>query len=166
MGGGGDAPSVPPWDMAVLVGASLMLATLFIATWTQPVSHAVDGPTEILTIHSGLAEASLRLEAQHGLECTEADPCDALRVYVLAEGQSLSDVTPVELLPTGHGEHAEIALNDRLDAGAYRIVLDGEGSYDFEATVNRTVPHEYVPAILGALLLVWGIWRGQQEDEA
>ena len=55
------------------------------------------------------------------------------------------------------------SLNEPL-SGEYRIILDGDGEYLFEATVNRDIPHEFVPAIIGALLVVWGIWRKQQED--
>jgi hypothetical protein len=45
------------------------------------------------------------------------------------------------------------------------LVLDGEGNYTFEVTINRTIPHEFLPAIIGSVLLIWGIWRKQQEED-
>ncbi len=58
---------------------------------------------------------------------------------------------------------SEESLNEPLSKGEYRIILDGEGNYTFEATVHRNLPHEYIPAIIGAMLIVWGVWRKQQE---
>ncbi|GEM_PF-789619 len=164
MAGGGDVESVPAWDMAVLVGAALMLSTFVIVTWTQPVTHAVTEPTEILTLHTGVADASITLTAAHDMSCTEADPCAALLVYVVPAGEDIDSVTPIELLDAGHGQSNEISLNQPLEQGEYHLYLDGEGEYAFEVTISRAIPHEYTPALIGALLLVWGIWRKQQED--
>ena len=165
MGGGGDAPSVPIWDMAVLAGATLVLSTIVIVLWTQPVTYDLDGsPQEVLIVHTGLSEASLTFEA-----ICLAETCSPLSVWVVPHDEQESwngntfGAIEIDLLGANTTESEE-SLNDPLATGEYRIILDGEGSYAFEATVNRNLPHEYVPALIGALLVVWGVWRKQQED--
>lgn len=165
MAGGGDAPSVPVWDMAVLAGATLVISTIVIVVWTQAVTYELrDSPQEVLSIHTGLSDASLSLDAA----CLD-DPCQPLSVWIVPHDGTeswdgnLADAMEISLLGTNETESSH-TLNDPLSSGEYRIVLDGEGNYTFEVTINRTLPHEYVPAIIGALLLVWGIWRKQQEE--
>jgi hypothetical protein len=165
MAGAGDAPSVPIWDMAVLAGATLFISTIVIVAWTQPVTYDLDGdPQEVLTIHTGFSEASLTFESV----CLD-DTCNPLSAWIIPhDGQeswdgSLFDGQEVNLLDSNTSE-SETILNQPLTTGEYRIILEGEGSYSFETTVNRNLPHEYIPAIIGALLVVWGIWRKQLED--
>ena len=165
MAGGGDAPSVPIWDMAVLAGATLLLSTIVIVLWTQPVTYDLDSePKEVLIVHTGLSEASLTFEAT----CLD-ESCNPLSVWVVAHDEQeswdggLLGAIEVDLLG-GNTTESEESLPEPLEAGEYRIILEGEGSYSFETTVNRTLPHEYIPAIIGALLVVWGVWRKQQED--
>ena len=166
MAGGGDAPSVPVWDMAVLAGATLLISTIVIVTWTQPVTYDLDGEQEILAIHTGISQASLTFESS----CLDEE-CNPLSVWVVPHDGaedwdgSLKGASETILLDSESTE-STVELSDRLDSGEYRIILDGDGSYTFEVTVNRTLPHEYVPAIIGALLVVWGIWRKQQEENA
>ena len=166
MGGGGDAPSVPIWDMAVLAGATLFISTLIIVSpWTQPDSYDLDGQQEVLTVNTGFSQAGLTFESA----CI-SDLCEELTAWVVphdgAENWNgrLDGADQVILLEQGDSENT-VDLNDKLETGEYRLVLDGQGQYTFEVTVNRTIPHEYVPAIFGSLLLIWGIWRKQQEED-
>ena len=165
MAGGGDAPSVPIWDMAVLAGATLILSTIVIVLLTQPVTYDLDGdPQEVLTVHTGLSEASLTFEAV----CLD-ETCAPLSVWVVPhDGQESWDGNvfgsiEIDILGINTTESKK-SLNEPLATGEYRIILEGEGSYSFETTVNRNLPHEYIPAIFGALLVVWGVWRKQHED--
>ena len=165
MAGGGDAPSVPVWDMAVLAGATLVISTIVIVAWTQPVTYELGGgQQEILSIHTGLSEASLSFDAT----CLD-DSCVPLSAWIVPHdgkeswGGSLDGGQEITLLNTNQTESSS-SLNDPLSSGEYRIILEGEGEYTFEVTINRTLPHEYIPAIIGALLVVWGVWRKQQEQ--
>ena len=165
MAGGGDAPSVPVWDMAVLAGATLVISTIVIVAWTQPVTYELGGgQQEILSIHTGLSEASLSFDAT----CLD-DSCVPLSAWIVPhDGKeswdgSLDGGQEITLLNTNQTESSS-SLNDPLSSGEYRIILEGEGEYTFEVTINRTLPHEYIPAIIGALLVVWGVWRKQQEE--
>ena len=165
MAGGGDAPSVPVWDVAVLAGAVLVISTIVIVTWTQPVTYELGGTQqEVLSIHTGLSEASLSFEAA----CLD-DPCEPLSAWIVPhDGKeswdgSLDGSQEISLLNSNETESSR-SLNEPLSSGEYRIILDGEGEYTFEVTINRIFPHEYVPAIIGALLVVWGVWRKQQEQ--
>ena len=170
MAGGGDAADTTPWDLAVLVGAALMISTLVIVTWTQPVTVGLDGQTEVLTIHTGLSDATINFDIEHAPDCED---CTGVTVVLVEhDGEDAWDgVIPANapsliLLEEGDEGPESVGFNEVIPQGEYRVILDGEGSYLFEATVNRALPHEYVPALIGALLLVWGIWRKQLEAEA
>jgi hypothetical protein len=176
MGAGGDAPSVPLWDMAVLVGATLFISTVVILVWTQPDTYDLDGPQEVLTIHTGLSQAGLTFESTCIVNpvSESGDPppsCGDLTVWIVPHDGAeswdgrLDDGTNVILLD-GENSESQVELNGKLDSGEYRLILDGDGQYTFEVTVNRAIPHEFLPAIIGAVLMIWGIWRKQQEDEA
>jgi hypothetical protein len=170
MAGGGDAADTTPWDLAVLVGAALMISTLVIVTWTQPVTVGLDGPTEVLTIHTGLSDATINFDIEHAPDCED---CTGVTVVLVEhDGEDAWDgIIPANaptlvLLTDGDQGPESVGFNEAVPQGEYRVILDGEGTYLFEATVNRARPHEYVPALIGALLLVWGIWRKQLESEA
>lgn len=166
MAGGGDAPNVPVWDVAVLAGSILLLSTIVIVTWTQPSTYTLDGNAqEVLTVHTGyFSGGDLTFEAS----CLD-EPCQTLTAWIVPHDGSeswdggLADATEIGLLNSNTTETSK-GLNEPLSSGEFRIILDGDGTYTFETTVQRDVPHEYVPAIIGAFLVVWGIWRKQQED--
>ena len=165
MGGGGDAPSVPIWDMAVLAGATIFISTIVILVWTQPVTYDLDGdPQEVLIVNTGLSEASLTFEAV----CLD-ESCDPLSVWVIPhngdeswDGDLFGGIETSLLGP--NTTESEESLNEPLSKGEYRIILDGEGSYAFETTVSRNLPHEFLPAVYGAMLVVWGVWRKKQQE--
>ena len=75
-------------------------------------------------------------------------------------------MVPKKSITVDGASESAVTLNGKLDSGEYRLILDGEGQYTFEVTVNRTIPHEFGPAIIGSMLLIWGIWRKQQEEDA
>ena len=175
MGAGGDAPSVPIWDMAVLIGATLFISTVVILIWTQPNTYNLDGKEEVLTVHTGLSQAGLTFESacisSPDSDANTSSSCQDLSVWIVSHDGAeswtgdLDDAVEIDLLTDGESE-STISLSDKLDSGEYRLILDGEGQYTFEVTVNRTIPHEFAPAILGSVLLIWGIWRKQQEEDA
>ena len=69
--------------------------------------------------------------------------------------------------PPQKGESISVGLSDKVPQGEYRVVLEADPSstLQFEMTVNRSIPHEYVPALIGGLLIVWGMWRKSHENE-
>ncbi len=176
MGAGGDAPSVPLWDMAVLVGATLFISTAVILIWTEPDKYDLDGQSEVLTVHTGLSQASLTFESTC-VSSSESESvgsplsCGELAVWIVPHDGAeswdgrLGDAKEVILLEEGSFE-STVNLNDKLDKGEYRLILEGDGNYTFEVTVNRTIPHEFGPAIIGSFLVIWGIWRKQQEEDS
>ena len=163
MAGGGDVESTSVWDMAILAGAVLLVSTIVIVAWTQPVQYELDGTQEVLVIHTGLSDATLSFKA----ECT-GEVCGDLSVWIIpydgAESWNggLNNAQEIQLLDQDTSS-VSIDMDGTLASGEYRIILDGAGSYTFETTIHRTLPHEYIPAIIGSLLLIWGIWRKQHE---
>ena len=110
MAGGGDAPSVPVWDMAVLAGATLVISTIVIVTWTQPVTYELGGGQhEVLSIHTGISEASLTFEAT----CLD-NACEPLSAWVVPhDGKeswngNLDDAQEINLLNANQSESSTV----------------------------------------------------------
>ncbi len=171
MAGGGDAPSVSTWDLSVLTGCILMLSTVFIAVWTLPEISTIelDGAEEHLIIHTGVSDATVSFDVGKDESCmvSNGTECDGFEIIIIeSEGGDWDGVIPSNAMRVDvlDGKDKEtVRFSDPLSQGEYRVVFDGEGEYFFEADVNRSVPHEYIPAVFGAFLIVWGIWRGRQE---
>ncbi len=183
MGGGGDAPSVPAWDLAVLVGAALLISTVVISIWTQPVTIDVEASEEVMTFHTGVSDASVNFELEYAAECYGDVPggfehCSLVVVHLVPhngdtiwDGEIGEDTISMILMdgdtPPQKGESISVGLSDKVPQGEYRVVLEADPSstLQFEMTVNRSIPHEYVPALIGGLLIVWGMWRKSYENE-
>ena len=173
MAGGGDAPDVPAWDLAVLIGAALVISTLVIAVWTQPTPVSSENlPTEVMTFHTGLSDATVSFEAGYAASCWEegSDPCEAIVVTLVSHNgdDAWDGIIPVDspsmtLLDGEKGEMSTVSFNEKIPQGEYRVILEGDADLQLEMTINRSIPHEYVPALFGSLLLTWGIWRKAQE---
>ena len=126
-------------------------------------------------MHTGLSQAGLTFESTC-ISKSDSDSAPPLSVricpvWIVSHDGSeswngeLDGAEEIDLLVDGASE-STVTLNGKLDSGEYRLILDGEGQYTFEVTVNRTIPHEFGPAIIGSMLLIWGIWRKQQEEDA
>ena len=169
MAGGGDAPSVSTWDLAVLAGGILLMSTVFIAVWTLPVTKELDGAEEVLLVHTGVSDAMLSIDVGKAESCMipNGTTCDGFEIIIIeSEGGDWDGVIPSNAIRVDvlDGKDVEtVRFSDPLPQGEYRVVFDGEGEYFFEADVNRSVPHEYIPSVFGAFLIVWGMWRGRQE---
>ena len=138
MGAGGDAPSVPIWDMAVLIGATLFISTVVILVWTQPNTYDLDGQEEVLTVHTGLSQAGLTFEStcisSPDSDTSSTPVCEDLSVWIVSHDGSeswngeLDGAEEIDLLVDGASE-STVSLNGKLDSGEYRLILDGEGQY-------------------------------------
>jgi len=170
MAGGGHAPSVSTWDLAILAGCILLISTVFIAVWTQPVTTELDGAKEVLVVHTGLSEATISFNVGKAEPCLipNGTTCDGFEIIIVKsdggewDGVIPSDATRVDVLLDKDEE--TVRMTSPLSQGEYRVIFDGDGEYFFEADINRSVPHEYIPAVFGAFLIVWGMWRGNQES--
>ena len=130
MGGGGDAPSVPAWDLAVLVGAALLISTVVISVWTQPITIEVEDSEEVMTFHTGVSDASVNFEVQYASECYGEVPggfehCSLVLVHLIPhdgdtiwDGEIGDDAISMILrfsIPPQNKEHRKLILESRLN---------------------------------------------------
>ena len=193
MGGGGHAPAVPAHDLAILIGAVIIIATVMISFWTQPESvvlesESMDRDTDVdglpdsvdsdddndglpdvvhlRTVRLGLlGHDKVRIKATYSGVCAEnSSLCGALIVEVLQSGQASPAVAAQLILDGGSAAGAEAELTLDPDAsGEFNIILKGAGEFEIEVQIERQIPLQWLPAVLGGLLFVWGIWRRSQE---
>ncbi len=165
MAGGGAAESVPPHDLAIIIGAVGLLGALFIFMWAQPVAVDFDaggGVAEVAQVKLGFLGSNDELVVtwQQTEFCEEVNvTCSLQRIRVLDESGSVVAET--------QGEDAEddpVSADIPIDgSGEYTIELVGRGQYDVSVSVNRQLPIQFLPPALCLLLLTWGVWRRFQE---
>ena len=165
MAGGGAAESVPPHDLAIIIGAVGLLGALFIFTWAQPMVVDFDaggGVVEVAQLKVGILGSNDELVVtwQQTEFCEEVNvTCSLQRIRVLDESGSVIAET--------QGEDAAedpVSADIPIDgSGEYTIELVGRGQYDVSVSVNRQLPIQFLPPALCLLLLTWGVWRRFQE---
>ncbi len=158
MAGGGEAPSVEPWDLSALVGAILLTSTILMLTW--PPSHDVGltgdriGLTEVGVGALGSAD-SIEVTLRNATACeVENSTCTGAVIHVSSPNGD--EITQFRL------SDGESHTTDRMTNGPVTVEASGEGQYRITVKVHRQLPLEFVPAMLGIVLLAWGEWRRRQ----
>jgi hypothetical protein len=54
------------------------------------------------------------------------------------------------------------ATSQRSSEGPIVVTAEGEGDYTISVSVQRQLPLEALPVILGLFLVIWGEWRKRQ----
>ena len=165
MAGGGAVESVPPHDLAIIIGAVGLLGAVFIFTWAQPTAVDFDaggGVVEVAQVKLGIfgSNDELVVTWQQTAFCEEVNvTCSLQRIRVLDESGSVVAEAQGEEAG-GEPVSAEIPIDG---SGEYTVELVGRGQYDVSVSVNRQLPVQFLPPILCLLLLTWGVWRRFQE---
>jgi hypothetical protein len=174
MAGGGHAPKVAVHEVAALIGAVLLISSLtllFIPMYKQTgeiqqqVSYdngtALPPKTEsgnmvALDLLEG-DSVSLKISVA---ECLNQEPynCVSATLKVYSPGGDKIATHIVELEKEGSDE-----FNFKANqSGTYEIDYTILGSIEWEVQVNRRWMQPYLMPLLGAALLGWGVWQGQQ----
>ncbi|OUX23307.1 MAG: hypothetical protein CMA23_002015 [Methanobacteriota archaeon] len=155
MGGGGSAESIPLWDLASLIGATLLIGTVLMVLWSP--SHDVSlesgsGVVQITSVDVGLLGSSdaVQIDVSPGESCSgdNATAC-SLTVSIGPETFEFNEVG---------GD----ATSQRSSDGPLIVTAEGEGDYTITVSVQRQLPLEALPVILGLFLVIWGEWRKRQ----
>ena len=179
MGGGGDAPPLRLHDVAILLGGVMVLASLTLMFWNPGIF--VKGPVgerdETVPVWIGLSEydlskgdtISFKVQAED-CESNITGKCEFSGVVMLVE----NGVTPKdeddaavferwsELEP---GDQEDMTLK-APDENLYQLwieIEDGNGMYWADA--DRKMMTQWLPTIIGALFIGWGIWKHSIEQQ-
>ena len=165
MGGGGTAGSVPPHDLATIIGAVGLVGALFIFTLAQATAVDFDaggGAVEVGEVRAGILGSNDELEVTwtQAEACSDENlTCSLQRIRVMDES---GDVV-VEAAGEDGGEEP-VSVQIPLDgSGEFTVELVGRGQYEVFVSVNRQLPVQFLPPVLCLLLLTWGVWRHFQE---
>jgi hypothetical protein len=165
MAGGGAVGSVPPHDLAIIIGAVGLLGALFIFAWAQPTAVDLDaggGVVEVAQVKLGILGSNDELVVtwQQTEFCEEVNvTCSLQRIRVLDESGSVIAEAQGE-----DGGADPVSVEIPIDGpGEYTVELVGRGQYDVSVSVNRQLPIQFLPPVLCLLLLTWGVWRRFQE---
>lgn len=155
MGGGGTAEPIPPWDLASLIGATLLIGTVLMALWSPGHDISLEsgsGEVQITSVDVGLLGSSdaIQIDVSPGESCSgdNATTC-TISVNIGSEKFQFNE--------TG-GD----ATSQRSSEGPIVVTVEGEGDFTISVSVQRQLPLEALPVILGLFLVIWGEWRKRQ----
>tara|TARA_B100002052_G_C15801007_1_gene561099 strand:- start:47 stop:514 length:468 start_codon:yes stop_codon:yes gene_type:complete len=155
MGGGGTAEPIPPWDLASLIGATLLIGTVLMALWS---------PGHDISLESGSDEVQIT-----SVDIGFLGSSDAIQIAV-TPGESCSgdNATTCNVIVKIGSEAFEFnesggdATSQRSSEGPLNVTAEGVGDYTISVSVQRQLPLEALPVILGLFFVIWGEWRKRQ----
>ena len=155
MGGGGTAESIPPWDLASLTGATLLIGTVLMALWAPGHDISLDsdsGEVQITSVDVGFLGSSdaIQIDVTPGESCS-VDNATACNIIVNVGSEMFQ-----------FNESGGDATSQRTSEGPLVITAEGVGDYTISVSVQRQLPLEAFPVILGLFLVIWGEWRKRQ----
>jgi len=157
MGGGGESEPIPVWDLASLMGAIMLIGTILMAVWIP--SHEVNleqgaEPVWLTSVDVGF------LGSEDVIEISVL-PDESCIGFNSSSCNIMVNVGDEELL-FPEDEWWYSLTSTRTSDGPLDISVEGTGDYEVKISVQRQLPLEALPAILGLFLLVWGEWRKRQ----
>ncbi|DAC22567.1 MAG TPA: hypothetical protein HA345_05250 [Candidatus Thalassarchaeaceae archaeon] len=155
MGGGGSAESIPVWDLSSLIGATLLIGTVLMALWSPSHDLSLEsgsGVVQITSVDVGLLGSSdaVQIDVSPGETCS-GDNATTCSLIVNIGPESFE-----------FNEAGGDATSQRSSDGPLNVTVEGEGDYTLTVSVQRQLPLEALPVILGLFLVIWGEWRKRQ----
>ena len=174
MAGGGHAPKVAVHEVAALIGAVLLISSLTLLLF--PVHKQTGEIQQQVSYEDGIAQPP---QTESGnlvaLDLLEGDSVNLkISVYECLKQESYNCVSATLKVYSPEGDKiathiVELEEKDSDEfsfkanqSGTYEIDYDILGSIDWQLQVDRRWMQPYLMPLLGAALLGWGIWQGQQ----
>lgn len=152
MAGGGTAPPLKISDVFLLIGVTLIVGTLFIQEWDQPVKINGD---------DGLFEGTSQSFSGDSIEITVTVENESeVRIQIFEDGEEVEDekaiVSAGDDLETDHkSEGGELEWIVTLEAG-----VNGEVDVD----LSRANGLNFLPYLLGLALAGYGLYRRMNDS--
>ena len=152
MAGGGTAPPLKISDVFLLIGVTLIVGTLFIQEWDQPVNINGD---------DGLFEGTSQSFSGDSIEITVTVENESeVRIQIFEDGEEVEDEKAVvsagdDLEAYQKSEGGELEWIVTLEAG-----VDGEVDVD----LSRANGLNFLPYLLGLALAGYGLYRRKNDS--
>ena len=176
MAGGGHAPKVAVHDVAALIGAVLLvssLSLLFIPFEKQSGESFITDDDYHTSLHLQALADAIHLDLISGDSVTininsQIDCIDCLNIYNFGPGEVPSvdywkDSSPSFVDGDFNSTEYKFKANE---SGTFTLIIvgDSDGPIEWDLEIQRRWMQPYLMPLLGAAILGWGIWQGQQID--
>lgn len=168
MAGGGHAPAISLHDVATIIGAVLLLGSL--SLMFIPVTHdagmieSEEGVIqrnvrgELLSIDMAEGD-SIRLEFKGNKCFPDSTTCIDAKFTLVNENGEIVQVHDGIVLAEGDENGVTFDIEE---GGIYTIGYELDGEIEWSVYLTRRWMQPFLMPIIGAALLGWGIWQGQQ----
>ena len=152
MAGGGTAPPLKMGDVLLLVGVTLLIGTLFIQQWDQPVKvNAGDEPLE----------GTSRTFSGDVLEITvNAQNESNVRIQIYEDGEIMVDSTSFS--------DQDVSASESHDSNGglleWKVTFESEVDAEIDVDLERAMFLTFFPYILGALITTAGVMKKKADS--
>ena len=152
MAGGGTAPPLKMGDVLLLVGVTLLIGTLFIQQWDQPVKvNSGDEPLEgtSRTFSGDVLEISVIAQNESNV-----------RIQIYEDGDIVLDSTTLS------NEDISVSQSYESNGGLleWKVTLENEVDAEIDVDLERAMFLTFLPYILGALITTAGVMKRQADS--
>ena len=182
MGGGGDAPPLRLHDVAILLGGVMVLASFTLMFWNP--GTAVSSSSDFTEVNGKIKYGLVGLNEYELSEGdvisfkVQADDCDSNvtgkcefsgAVMLVENGVIPDDEDDAEVFERWSelepGDKEDLTLK-ATDKGLYQIwVKLDSGNGIYWADADRKMMTQWLPTIIGTLLIGWGFWKNSLEKQ-
>ncbi len=151
MAGGGTAPPLKMGDVLLLIGVTLLIGTLFIHQWDQPVKvNAGDEPLE----------GTSRTFSGDSLQISVVTQNESnVRIQIFEDGETVLDNT--------NFSNGATSVTETYDSNGglleWKVTIEGEVDAEIDIDLQRAMFLTFIPYILGALITTAGVMKKKTE---
>lgn len=168
MAGGSHAPKVALHDVAALIGAVLLLSSLALMFFVSQTTSlgSIEAEEGELPLRSAGSLVTIDLNAGDKVSIVvEATDCFPEYEWCINMDVDLVDdagqVVQSDSLELGEDKTDKVEFEVE-ESGTYTLDYSLDGEIEWGLHVERRWMQPYLMPLLGAAILGWGIWQGQQ----
>jgi hypothetical protein len=153
MGAGGEAPPIKARDVLMLVGLTLLVASVVMRAWDDPVAVTPDAPLEGTSMMPSGGDVSIAYAVSESVTITvrlEVDGEEVLR----------------QVLPVAAGDEASIEYEMEERGELTWSVTVAQGSAEVDVDLARGLLALAVPPVLGALLVAYAVVLSRGDEDS
>ncbi len=153
MGAGGEAPPIKARDVLMLVGLTLLVASVVMRAWDDPVSVTPGAPLEGTSMMPSGGDVSIAYAVSESVTITvrlEVDGEEVLR----------------QVIPVAAGDEASIEYEMEGRGELSWSITVAQGSADVDVDLARGLLAVALPPVLGALLVAYAVVLSRGDEDS
>jgi hypothetical protein len=153
MGAGGEAPPIKARDVLMLVGLTLLVASIVMRAWDDPVPVTPDAPLEGSSIMPNGGDITIAYAV---------DTSSTITIRLLVEGDEVFR----QVVPVAAGDEASVTYSMEERGELVWSIGVAQGSAEVDVDLARGIAPVIAPPLVGALLVGYAMVLSRSQEGA